>query len=316
MRGRKPRGVELKPEDTPRLETVVRCEKTEQLQSRDQILDNLYLANCQGAAAFSAQGQRLIEMLATHAAMAIERARLYRQIEQEARAKAALLQKLQAANERLRELDDVKSEFVSLVSHELRAPLTNMQCAVDLLREELATEAATPARELLQVLDEQIGRQTRLVQGLLDVARFESGQLTVEQQPVVLQDHLTEIVRELRVRAPRHQFVLPAMDAALRIAADPDWLDEILTNLLDNAVKYSPAGGQITVRVRSANDRMVISVSDQGIGIPPDELGNIFDKFHRVADGDSEGVSGHGLGLYITRKLVEAHGGQIGVESV
>jgi signal transduction histidine kinase len=102
----------------------------------------------------------------------------------------------------------------------------------------------------------------------------------------------------------------------LQVWADPDRLAEVLTNLLDNAVKYSPAGSRITVQAQRTDGQVMIVVSDEGIGIPPDELDKIFDKFHRVDRKDAKESYGHGLGLYITRKLVEAQGGQIGVESL
>lgn len=285
------------------------------IQSKGDILGNLYLTNRQGASEFSEQDQHLIEMLAAHAAVAIERARLYQQIERDAEAQAGMVEELREANERLRELDRLKSEFVSLVSHELRAPLTNIKGAVELLLDNLEILEGSRGWELLQVTDSEVGRLSRLVQGVLEVTRIEAGQLGVQQQPLDPQHHLEKAVRQLSLRAPEHEFVLPEPDHVPSILADPDRLDDILTNLLDNAVKYSPEGGRIILQAQPAADQMVISVRDQGIGIPPEQMDSVFEKFHRVDMSDSRQSYGYGLGLYITRKLVEAHGGQIWVES-
>lgn len=285
------------------------------IESKSKILGNLYLTNRQGAPEFSPQDQHLIEMLAAHAAVAIERAQLYQKIEQDAEEKAEMLDELRQANERLRELDRLKSEFVSLVSHELRAPLTNIKGAVELLLENVEASQEYQPQELLQVINGEVGRLSRLVQGVLEVTRIEAGTLGVQQEPLDLKQHLDKIVRQLQFRAPQHEFVLPEKERVPRILADPDRLDDILTNLLDNAVKYSPQGGRIVVQTQPAADQLIISVRDQGIGIPQGQLDDVFEKFHRVDMSDARQSYGYGLGLYITRKLVEAHGGQIWVES-
>ncbi len=288
------------------------------IESKGQVLGNLYLTNRQNASEFSERDEQLIQMLAAHAAVAIERAQLYEQIERDAEAQAQMLEELQQANERLRELDRLKSEFVSLVSHELRAPLTNIKGAVELLLDNtMASESEEEERpsELLQVINGEVGRLTRLVQGVLEVTRIEAGQLWVQQEPLDLRGHLEKIVNQLKLRAPAHQFVLPDQDQVPPVLADPDRIDDILTNLLDNAVKYSPQGGQIRVEARPAVDQLIISVNDEGVGIPQSQQASVFDKFHRVDMSDARQSYGYGLGLYITRKLVEAHGGEIWVDS-
>jgi signal transduction histidine kinase len=112
-----------------------------------------------------------------------------------------------------------------------------------------------------------------------------------------------------------HHIVTPEVDGLPPVWADQDRIEEVLTNLLDNAIKYSPDGGLISIDAEAQDDAVIISVSDQGLGIPPRELDKIFEKFHRVERGDARVTYGYGLGLYISKKLVEAHGGEMWVES-
>ena len=235
-----------------------------------------------------------------------ELARAYEELRERNRA-------LEAANEELKELDQLKSDFVSMVSHELRAPLTNINGSIELM---LADDTMDPEtqRAMLRIIAEQTARLTRLVQGILNVNRIEARKLELHPEVVFIHPILERVVREIAQTTERHVFELP--DTPLPpVWADPDRLQEILSNLLDNAVKYSPDGGTIRVGAQVLEDRMVISVSDPGLGIPARELDKIFEKFHRVDRGDARATYGHGLGLYISKRLVEAHGGDIWVES-
>ncbi|MFQ5944693.1 MAG: ATP-binding protein [Anaerolineae bacterium] len=285
------------------------------IRSAGRIVGNLYLTKRSRAAEFSEHDQHLVELLAAHAAIAIERATLHQRIDEETEAKAATLKELKRANEKLMELDRLKSEFVSLVSHELRAPLTNIQGALELLQDRLGSEEDGPASELLRVMDQQIRRLTRMVQGVLQVTRIEAGQLPMEPQALALEPHLEMAVQELEVRARDHRFRLPSKKPLPRVWADPDRLDEVVSNLLDNAVKFSPDGKEIRIEVTSKGEDAAISVTDQGIGIPADQLERIFERFHRVEDDGAHSRQGQGLGLYIARKLIEAQGGRIWAES-
>lgn len=285
------------------------------IRSAGRIVGNLYLTKRSRAAEFSERDQHLVELLAAHAAIAIERAKLRQRIDEETEARAATLKELKRANEKLMELDRLKSEFVSLVSHELRAPLTNIQGALELLQDRLSSEEDSSAAELLGVMDQQIRRLTRMVQGVLQVARIEAGQLPMKPRSLALEPHLEMAVQELEVRARDHRFRLPSKKPLPRVWADPDRLDEVVGNLLDNAVKFSPDGKEIRIEVTSGGEDAVVSVTDQGVGIPPDQLERIFERFHRVEDDGALNREGQGLGLYIARKLIEAQGGRIWAES-
>ena len=220
---------------------------------------------------------------------------------------------LQAANEELKELDQLKSDFVSMVSHELRAPLTNINGSIELM---LADEEMDPEsqRAMLRIIGEQSSRLTRLVQGILNVSRIEARKLEFYPETVDVRSVMERIVSNLAHNDDKHEFQLP--DNPLPpVWTDPDRLEEILTNLVDNAIKYAPEGGIIRLNAYVREKQLVVSVTDPGMGIPPRELNKIFDKFYRVERGDARTTYGHGLGLYISKQLVESQGGHIWVES-
>ncbi len=220
---------------------------------------------------------------------------------------------LARANTELQDLDILKSDFVSLVSHELRAPLTNINGSIELIAREQA--ALSPARrEVLDILRNESTRLTKLVQNILDISLLEAGRLFPTPGPLPLRPFLNQL---LKGRLPTtHQLV---MDIPHDLP--PAWVDEthlanVVINLVDNAVKYSPDGGDICIGVRSKGDQnLTLSVSDQGIGIPPAEQAHLFERFYRANNSADQEVYGHGLGLYFCRKLVDAQGGDIRVES-
>lgn len=219
---------------------------------------------------------------------------------------------LERANQELTELDQLKSEFVSMVSHELRAPLTNMAGSVELLIND--GDFDPRQRLLLEIIGEQTQRLTRLVQGILNVSRIASRQLQVRQEELDL-DRLTRRMAQ-NLHSTTGRVIEVNLPAAPLVAwADADRVEEVLTNLLDNALKYSPPDAAVGISGRLTGDEVVIGVSDAGVGIPADQLERIFEKFHRVERGDNRETYGHGLGLYIARGLVEALNGRIWAES-
>jgi PAS domain S-box-containing protein len=223
-------------------------------------------------------------------------------------------EQLQRANEELQQLDRLKDEFVSLVSHELRAPLTNLNGSLDLMRGGCAHPNFT-CQQMFHIMDEQIMRLARLVQGVLNVSRIEAGQLTLRYESVDLQRIAQKTLESVGGRSRIHQFKLSVNEPLPLVMGDPDRLEEVVLNLVDNAIKYSPDGGPITLQLGTVNGAVQLSVSDAGMGIPTNEIERVFEKFHRVDGADDQAVYGHGLGLYISKKLVEAHGGDIQVES-
>jgi signal transduction histidine kinase len=158
-------------------------------------------------------------------------------------------------------------------------------------------------------------RLQRLVDDLLDLSRIENGRYRIERQPLDLGGLLERSVREARQSTERHTLALRLPSNLPSIEADADRVSQVVTNLITNAVRYSPDGGEIRVAAEARPDAVVVSVSDQGIGIPADRLGQVFEKFYRVDNRVTRTVSGTGLGLAISRELVQAHGGDIWVES-
>jgi len=216
-----------------------------------------------------------------------------------------------------KELDEMKNDFVRMVSHELRAPLAAIKQQHSVILDGLAGEISPKQAELLNRAQVKIQGLLDLINDLLDLARMEAGRGQLEQVPLQLREVLQEVVELLRARAEeqhvRLQLELPAeMD---QILADRRSMEEVFTNLVNNAVNYSPDGGQVTISAVSRGDYLEVAVQDTGIGIEPEDLSRIFDKFYRVKHPKTRQVIGTGLGLSLVRCLVEAHRGSVEVES-
>ncbi len=217
---------------------------------------------------------------------------------------------LVAVNAELTQLDALKDEFVNLVSHELRAPLTNISASVELL---LAGAPPPGAQAKLEIIGLETRRLTRLVQSVLDVSRIQAGRLQLHVAPCAPAELCQAAVARQSPDRAWHVTIAPGTP---RVLADAERVQHVLANLLDNAAKYSPAGTPVHITARPLNAHEVLfAVADQGAGIPPGELDHVFERFHRVERGDARATYGHGLGLYIARRLVEAHGGRMWVES-
>jgi len=218
---------------------------------------------------------------------------------------------------RLKELDKLKSDFVSNVSHELRTPLTAIKGSIDNMLDGLTGDLNEKQNRYLERIKSNADRLGRLINDLLDLSRIEAG---IKLQPIQLS--LTAVARDvLESLAPVAGEKLIAFDiqcghANLTAWADPDRVAEILTNLLGNAIKFTPAGGKIMVSLgRSGEDWVKVSIADTGPGITPDEASRIFDKFYQVSNPEQQKARGTGLGLSIAKALVEMHGGKIWLES-
>ena len=214
-----------------------------------------------------------------------------------------------------KELDRLKSQLLSTVSHELRTPLASIKgFATTLLRQDVAWEDDT-RREFLAIIDEESDRLSELIGNLLDMARVEAGTLRVEPEPTNLRPIVTETVGTFRLMTSQHQFQVKMPRNLPRIMADPRRVRQVLRNLVENAVKYSPAGGPIVVTVQVQADEVQIGVTDRGIGIQPEDLERVFDRFYQVDSASTRKVGGSGLGLSICKAIVEAHKGRLWAES-
>ena len=205
-------------------------------------------------------------------------------------------------------------EFIADASHELRTPLTVMKGQIDVsLQRERKPEVY---RQVLSMVNEEVDRLIRLAGSLLTLARADAGQIPLTLEPVSVSDIVTGALEQVRPLASQREIELRlATETAVTIQADEDLLLQLLLNLLDNAIKYTPAGGQVTTGWSLHDDQVTLWVRDTGPGIPDEHLPHLFDRFYRVDRARSRAEGGVGLGLAISRWIAEAHGGSISVES-
>lgn len=263
--------------------------------------------------------RRFFSMFASQGSTAIENARLYEALGQ---ANLTLEEKVQErtrdlldANERLRELDQVKSNFISMVSHELRTPLTAIKGFIVTLFH-YDKEISDEKRHLyLGVLNEETDRLTRLITELLDISKIESGRVDIQWAPVSLPAVTQRVFDTLTLKAGPIRLRKDFPAEFPEIFADADKIEQILMNLISNALRYSPPDGEVVVRGILDYDQAILAVEDEGPGIPASEQEKIFDKFYRLDNETNRKNPGTGLGLPICRALVELHGGKIWVES-
>ena len=237
---------------------------------------------------------------------------------------------LRTSYEKLQELDKLKSQFLSIASHELKTPITAMsgfvQIAVRRIKRRLGAGRPGEAEwkkeeetllEQLEVVQRQTAKLARLVDELLDVSRIESGRLELRLVDVDLPELAAEVMRRHQLMATKHDLRLTYDPAArLSVRSDRDHLEQVLNNLIGNAMKYSPDGGTVDVAVTRSGERDVeLTVGDHGIGIRPAELDRVFGLFYRSPDRLARDVGGMGLGLYITKEIVDRHNGRIWAES-
>ena len=217
-----------------------------------------------------------------------------------------------------RALDELKGEFVATVSHELRTPLAAIYgSAQTLLRRDLELDSMRKER-LLAVIASESERLTRIVADILLANKIDSGRLYLDRHPLHAGELASEVVEQMRdVFAAREDVVieLDVRDEAPFVACDADKLRQVLINLVDNAVKYSPDGGRVRLRIEPDKERLRLLVSDEGLGIAHREQRRIFCKFYRADPEQSRGVGGTGLGLYISRELIRLMGGRLSVTS-
>ncbi|HXE73161.1 MAG TPA: GAF domain-containing sensor histidine kinase, partial [Candidatus Nitrosotenuis sp.] len=280
----------------------------EPLIVRDQVIGVLYV-DSQISHLFSDDHRELLRSFAAQAAVCIENARLFAEVQEESRRR--LEEEMKA-----RELEarrDAMAAFVSIAAHDLKNPLTVIKGGIYLLRRQGLTPAG---EEVVESMERSLQRAMRLVQTYLDAVCLEDGRelelstSALEVGPVVRRE-----LELLRARLPANrpfEFEVQVPEG-LRVQADESRLEQILGNLLDNAVKYSPSGGRVDVRAYPCDGEVAIEVSDSGVGLAPESMGRLFLRYSRV--GDTRATTGTGLGLWITRRLVESQGGKIEAES-
>jgi two-component system phosphate regulon sensor histidine kinase PhoR len=217
----------------------------------------------------------------------------------------------------LARIDEMKNEFISVVSHELRTPLTAIKGFTDLILEGEAGDISDEQRSFLEIVQSNSDRLVALINDMLDISRIESGRISLDLDEIDLPHTVTRALATLRpLIEEKHLSVQTELDdSAPIVLADEARLLQILTNLISNACKYTPQNGWITVRTEALEGQVAISVSDTGMGIPPESLPQVFSKFYRVDQPASRDIGGTGLGLAITKSLVEMHGGRVNIAS-
>ena len=216
---------------------------------------------------------------------------------------------------RFRETEELKSIFISVISHELKTPVSLIKGYAGTLRREDAQWDEQTLRESLAVIEEESDRLNALIDNLLDASRLQAGALPLNLSEVAVDDMARRVVNKFRPQTGKHQFVVDFPANWPLVRGDEARLEQVLSNLLTNAIKYSPDGGTIRISGQVWPDRVVTTVRDHGIGIAPAEQTRVFDAFYRVDDAPTRRTQGTGLGLYLAKAVVEAHGGRIWVES-
>jgi len=226
---------------------------------------------------------------------------------------AEALESQRNANANLEKLDHTKTEFLSIVSHEFRTALTGIQGFSELIRDGgLETEEV---RAYGGYIFNDADRINRLIGDMLDLDRMESGRMSMRSGDVDINEVLSEAITRSSTSVASVDFESDLDPRLPIVAGDRDRLIQVVSNLVNNAVKYSPDGGKVTLSTRTEDGFALISVADTGLGIPPDEIGHVFERFRRVRSGAAQSIPGTGLGLTIVKQIVEMHGGKIWVES-
>jgi signal transduction histidine kinase len=262
------------------------------------ILGLLAVADRVGGGQFTDEDLNLLIALAGQATIAVENLRLHEEIKK--------------ANELLQEYDRLKSEFVGIVAHDFRRPLMAIRGFAELVLEE--TDLALETRqEFMRTVISETEHLALLANDTLLITQIETGQFSFHFQEMDMGPFVLDTVP---LGLSDHSVLMDVPPGIPKIWADPNRLHQVLNNLVSNALKYSPSGGEVVVRCRQrGSDHVVIEVVDHGLGIPQEQIGRLFQKFARVRTDEHMKISGTGLGLYICRLIVEGHGGQIWVES-
>jgi len=262
----------------------------------------LYVAS-HAADAFGPEDEALLAVVAARVSLLLENAELAE--------RRAELEREQARQQ-------ARQEFLGVVSHELKTPVAVIKAYGEALLHRANRDGDAEGARILERIDEQAGRMLALIDDLLDLQRLETGLMTLERSAFDLADLAVRVVELLQATTTMHH--LRAESAgALAVWADRRRVEEVLTNLIENAIKYSPAGGDIVVATRTVEDatQALIAVSDQGMGIAPADLPRVFDRFYQGDGGRlHRGIRGLGVGLYLARELVERQGGTVWADSV
>jgi signal transduction histidine kinase len=278
------------------------------MESKGRMIGVVEIMNPLDGRLFNRDDVLVLSNIASSAAVAIENANLYESLKERA-------ERLERAYEELREVDRLKTELVQNISHELRTPLTFIKGYVELLTSGTLGPLTPQQADALRVVAERTAVVVRLVGDIITLQRSEVGEF--DFKPTRLKDVIALAAETARVSAQKAGIVLriSVPDDLPRVMIDKDRILQVFDNLLSNAIKFSPKGGEVIVRAELEADQVLVSVRDQGIGIPQDKLDKVFDRFFQVDGTMTRRYGGTGLGLAIVKKIVEAHNGKVWVKS-
>lgn len=212
------------------------------------------------------------------------------------------------------QLQQHKDDFLSIASHELKTPLTSLSVLIQISQEKLRN---SPDPFLANAMDKaivQVKKMVNLINGFLDVSRLEAGKIILNKRHFDLEELTLEIIEEVRLVSPDHELVFTRC-GALPVNADPEKIGSVLSNLLANAIKYSPSGSRLEATCNIMGNEAIVSIKDQGMGIAQDDLQHIFDRYYRVSNPKTKNIAGFGIGLYLSAEIIRLHDGRIWAES-
>ena len=287
------------------------------LMAQGRTLGIIYLDNRVKTGVFDDHHVEMLSAFANQAAVAIENARLYENLRKSMEERIRLQQELHEKETQrlaLEEADRLKSDFIGFVSHELRTPLTTIRGYVQTLAVDpkMAFDTRT---EFYEIIEAEADRMLDLINELLDSSRLEANRpITLNPRALQMRPLLERLARSQRFYkfwTERHRMEVQIAEDLPEIEADEDKVHQIVANLLSNAIKYSPDGGLVSLRVKSSDSGIEIMVSDEGLGMNQDELLRLFGRYERMEREEIKRIPGTGLGLFLTQRLVELHGGSI-----
>jgi len=216
---------------------------------------------------------------------------------------------------RLRQIENLRSSILATVTHELQTPISIIKAYAGTLTRDDVKWSKKTMIDKIRAIEEESDNLSNLVSKLLHTSRLESGSYSLDKLPLDLSREVRRIVKKMTILTEIHRVYIDFPSEFPTVQADPEKIEEVFVNLIENAIKYSPRGGKIVVKGKILGDKVLVSIADEGIGIPLRDQEQIFDRFYRVEDISTEPIRGTGLGLYICKTLIEAHGGEIWLES-
>lgn len=217
--------------------------------------------------------------------------------------------------QRIKDEEKRKTDFIGMVSHELKTPLTSLNAYLQMLRGKAAKIEDTFTTDALDKSLRQVKKMSAMINGFLNVARLEAAKITIDKQTFNISELFENIRSETMITSSSHILNFPKSLLMVELTADRDKIEQVIHNLISNAMKYSPLGSPIDIACIQTENALKITVTDQGIGIRPEDQGKLFDRFYRVDGQEMKSIAGFGIGLYICKEIIERHEGTIGVNS-